>query len=95
MVSFYDLCVNFSVLVNLKIRELTSQRAQNLVWKVVGPSLNSSWHISYPWLLHSRVVVSLERNSVLRLRSNLTSKEAHKQENKNIRNVVSASCAVN
>ena len=49
MVSFYALLVQFFALVSCHVIEnqkLTSQRAQNLVWRVVGPSSDSSWRIT-------------------------------------------------
>ena len=46
MVSFYVLWAQISVLVSCHvIRKSTSQSANNLVWRVVGSTSDSSWHI--------------------------------------------------
>ena len=47
MVSFYVLWAQISVLVNCHVvRKSASQRANNLVWRVVGSTSDSSWHIT-------------------------------------------------
>ena len=73
MVSFYVLCAQISVLVSCHvIRKSVSQRDKNLVWRVVGSTWDSSWHITWlePLLTvnavsSSRVVVTLERNILM------------------------------
>ena len=48
------------------IRNSASQRDINLVWSMVGPSSDSSWHVTcLEPLLSFRVVVTLERNIFL------------------------------